>query len=124
LSGFYPNYIKIKNKEVTWKKIYIKRLNLMYAVLGIVIFVVINGKFLVQNGQTVGKKILGIKITDLTQQNPTTSALFKRYGLYLGLGQIPFIGAFFSIINVLFIFSKSKRCLHDLAAKTIVIKNA
>ena len=76
---------------------------LMYAVLGI--------------------KILGIKITDLNQQSPTTSALFKRYGLYLGLGQIPFIGAFFSIINVLFIFSKSKRCLHDLAAKTIVIKN-
>lgn len=96
---------------------------LMYAVLGIVIFVVINGKFLVQSGQTVGKKILGIKITDLNQQSPTTSALFKRYGLYLGLGQIPFIGEFFSIINVLFIFSKSKRCLHDLAAKTIVIKN-
>jgi len=48
--------------------------------------------------------------------------LIKRYVLYMGLGLVPVVGSFLSIINVLFIFSSSKRCLHDRFANTRVVR--
>jgi uncharacterized RDD family membrane protein YckC len=37
-------------------------------------------------------------------------------------GQIPVVGQIFSFINILFIFTKEKRCIHDLVAKTKVVQ--
>ena len=91
-------------------------------ILGIVFFVLVNGKFLLESGQTIGKKVLKIKIVDLNDELPSKVHLLKRYGLYFGLGQIPVIGQWLSIINILFVFGKEKRCLHDYVGKTRVIK--
>ena len=95
--------------------------NLLVSLVSIAVFVAVNYKFLVNDGQTIGKKVLKIKIVDLTENVPSGIALFKRYGLYFGLGQIPVAGPFASIINILFIFTKEKRCGHDYFAGTKVI---
>jgi uncharacterized RDD family membrane protein YckC len=47
--------------------------------------------------------------------------LLIRYGVYFAGNFIPVIGPLFGLVNVLFIFGEERRCLHDLAANTIVV---
>ncbi|WP_198263393.1 RDD family protein [sulfur-oxidizing endosymbiont of Gigantopelta aegis] len=92
-------------------------------ILGLVIFMMINLKFLKNSGQTVGKKALDIKVVTMDDELPTLSNHFlKRYSVYFLPGQIPLAGQFFSMLNILFIFGKNKRCIHDYAAGTKVVK--
>ncbi len=92
-------------------------------ILSFIVFFAINYRFLVANGQTIGKKVLEIKIVDLNGNVPAFQPqLLIRYAVYLLSGQIPVVGQIFSIVNVLFIFGKEKRCIHDLAAKTKVVQ--
>ena len=95
--------------------------NIGLSLISIVVFMGINWKFLMQDGQTIGKKALDIKIVDMEENVPDQISILKRYGLYFGLGQIPMAGPFLSIINILFIFGKERRCGHDYFAKTKVI---
>lgn len=92
-------------------------------VLGIIIFFAINIKFLLSNGQTVGKKLVNIKIVDMYGARPIlASHLLKRYLTYFVPNQVPYIGGVFAFINVLFIFREDKRCIHDLLAGTQVVR--
>ena len=96
--------------------------SIFLALLGILVFLIINAKFLMSTGQTVGKKAIGIKIVDMEGNLPTAKGnLLKRYAVYLIPGQIPLVGQFFSVINILFIFGKGKRCIHDLVGDTKVV---
>ena len=91
------------------------------ALIGVAFFVLINGKLLLSKGQTIGKQVIKIKITDLHDNLPTKDALLKRYALYFGVGQIPMMGPIASMVNILFIFGKEKRCGHDYLAETKVV---
>lgn len=96
--------------------------SLMVGVLGLVVFFAINTKLLINSGQTIGKKVLGIKIVDLEGKLPTLKDLIlKRYSVYFIPGQIPVGGPIFSLLNILFIFGKQRRCIHDYAAGTKVV---
>jgi len=97
--------------------------NLAMAGVGLITFIVFNIKFLISTGQTIGKKVLGIKIVDLQGQLPSIKTTLPiRYAVFFIPAQIPIIGQLLSIINILFIFGKEKRCLHDFAAGTRVVK--
>ena len=85
-------------------------------------FVLINWRFLKTSGQTIGKKALSTKIVTDGDQLPEMSTLFKRYGVYFGLSIIPIIGGLLSLLNIVFIFGSEKKCLHDRAAVTKVVK--
>lgn len=96
--------------------------NLFIGLIGICAFFLFNGKLLVQNGQTIGKKVIGIRIVDLEGNIPTIKKhLLARYATYLIPGLVPIVGQFFSTINILFIFGKQKRCVHDYIAGTMVV---
>lgn len=90
--------------------------------LDLFIFSLLNVKLLIKNGQTIGKKIFKIKIVDLDNILPNKLSLSKRYTIYLFIQHIPIIGSILHIINLLFIFGKEKRCIHDRIANTKVIK--
>lgn len=95
---------------------------LVGAVVGYVLFLAIHGKFLAESGQTIGKKVLGIRIANLDGGKPEFGQLaFRRY-LYLLLPMIPFLGSLLVLIDVLTIFRESRRCLHDDFAGTVVVK--
>ena len=94
------------------------------AFFGFATFVILNFKPLVNNGQTMGKKLLLIKIVDLEGNLPSRKMLFKRYLLYLFIGQIPIVGWILDLVNVLFIFDIDKRCLHDYFAGTHVVNKS
>ena len=80
--------------------------------------------FLVKNAQTIGKRLLGIQIVNAGDGRPTGFAriVFLRI-MAVQLGSLfPFIGSFLPLVDVLLIFRRDSRCLHDLIAGTIVVK--
>jgi uncharacterized RDD family membrane protein YckC len=95
---------------------------IMWAVLGFVVFVVVQGMPLNASGQTWGKKLLKMKIVDLEGRQPSFATLIgKRYLPVQAVTAIPFVGGLLGLVNVLFIFGEERRCLHDLIAGTRVV---
>jgi uncharacterized RDD family membrane protein YckC len=93
------------------------------SLLGIALFLAVNGALLARSGQTIGKRAFGLRIT----RNDRSAASFRRLaGLRYGLGgllsSLPIVGVVYALVDVLFIFRADRRCLHDLIADTIVVK--
>ncbi|MGY4514746.1 RDD family protein [Lysobacter sp. HA18] len=72
-----------------------------------------------RSGQTLGKRLVGIRILRSDGSHPT---LGRSFGLR---AVVPFVISFFfgpfGLIDVLWIFGNEHRCLHDLLADTIVV---
>jgi len=96
---------------------------LMWALISFATFAVLQSVPLNANGQTWGKKLLGIKIVDLAGAKPPLVRLLGlRYlPVYAG-GNVPFIGWVLGLVNILLIFRADRRCGHDLIAGTQVVK--
>ena len=95
---------------------------ILMAILGFGLYCAVNWKFLSESGQTVGKKLLKIKVVYTDSSKATVQDLvFKRYGFMLIISYILWVGALFSLGNVLMVFGKQKRALHDRIANTKVI---
>jgi uncharacterized RDD family membrane protein YckC len=93
------------------------------AALGFLGFLLIHGYYLKTNGQTVGKKLAGIRIAALDGSVPDFATLVVRRYLPITLAaQVPVVGPYLTMVDVLFIFRGDRRCLHDLIAGTKVIK--
>jgi uncharacterized RDD family membrane protein YckC len=96
---------------------------LKLAILGIVVFLVLNGYLLSKRGQTIGKALVGTRIVSVDdgQILPLPKVFGLRYLPINIVAQIPYIGSLLALINVLFIFRDDRRCVHDLIAGTKVI---
>lgn len=91
--------------------------------LEFVFFLAVQGYLLKRNGQTVGKKLVGIRIVDFDGNVPSFGRLIGlRYLPVFLVTRIPLLGVIFRLIDVLFIFQADRRCLHDLLAGTWVVK--
>jgi uncharacterized RDD family membrane protein YckC len=92
--------------------------------LGLVLLLGIQIYLLVTRGQTMGKKLLGIRIVSFEDEsNPGFVKVFLLRMLVNGvIGAVPFIGVAYSLIDILFIFRDDRRCIHDLIAGTKVVK--
>ncbi len=99
-------------------------LQLIWTLIGFAVFVLLQGYTLHQSGQSIAKKLLGIKIIDRDGKKPPLYKLIAlRYGLMQLIALVPIIGVLVvGFVNPLMIFSKEKRCLHDLIAGTYVVK--
>lgn len=80
-----------------------------------------------QHGQTVGKRMIGIR---MVRSDGTDAGLARllllRIGVMIVIGIVlsmisPYLNWAFALVNVLFIFTESRRCLHDHIADTIVV---
>lgn len=91
--------------------------------IGIVVFVVLNGYLLAKRGQTIGKLLVGTRIVSVDggQILPFLKVFGLRYLPISIVAQIPLIGNLLAIVNVLFIFRDDRRCIHDLIAGTKVV---
>ncbi len=79
---------------------------------------------LVTNGQTIGKKIFGIRIAKHDGTNPGfwhIAILRMILPALVGLVPVNLVAFLFPLVDALFIFSKGHRCLHDRIAGTIVV---
>ena len=91
--------------------------------LGMGLFLAIQGYFLATRSQTIGKMAVNTKIvSDSGETLPFGELYVKRYLILQIVSIVPFIGGFLALIDVLFIFRSNRKCLHDDVAGTKVIK--
>jgi uncharacterized RDD family membrane protein YckC len=92
-------------------------------VLGFVLFALIQGWMLHTEGQTIGKKLLGLRIVRSDGERATLGRLLGlRYLVGWIITMIPFVGMIYALLDCLLIFRESRKCLHDNIADTIVVK--
>ncbi|EGQ9283836.1 RDD family protein [Vibrio vulnificus] len=97
---------------------------LVMALLGFSLYCVVNWKLLGQSGQTVGKKAMKIKVVNIDgSQAKVQDLVFKRYAFMVFISYIPLVGGILNLVNLIMIFGKQKRALHDKVAKTRVISS-
>jgi uncharacterized RDD family membrane protein YckC len=92
--------------------------------VGFVAVIVVQLYLLSTRGQTIGKKLLSIRIVTFdTESNPGfVKAFLLRMFVNGIIGAIPVVGPVYSIVDLCFIFRGDKRCIHDLIAGTKVVK--
>jgi uncharacterized RDD family membrane protein YckC len=80
-----------------------------------------------RNAQTIGKKLVGIKVARKDGSRASLARIFwlrnvvnSLVGIVLLI--VPFVGGFYSLIDALMIFGEQRRCCHDYIADTIVIR--
>ncbi|MDP3544527.1 MAG: RDD family protein [Elusimicrobiota bacterium] len=79
---------------------------------------------LTTQGQTLGKKIMGVRIvktSDMSNGGFVTNVLLRALAS-AAVTLVPIFGALFAMADPLFIFREDRRCLHDHIAGTCVIK--
>lgn len=97
-------------------------LTLAFGALGLVGFIAwcwLTVKYVRSNGQTIGKKILGIKVVRTDGSPISLGRIFWLRNVVNGLiSIIPLYG----LIDALFIFGEPRQCVHDKIADTFVVK--
>ncbi len=86
--------------------------------------VVVNIVMLAKRGQTIGKRIVGIRIVGAeNDENPGwVKTIILRAVVNGFIGAVPLIGSFYALADILFIFRQDRRCIHDLLAGTRVVQ--
>jgi uncharacterized RDD family membrane protein YckC len=94
-----------------------------YGLLGLVAYVLLQGYFLHTSGQTIGKRAAGTRIVSVDDNRilPLWKVIALRQLPISIVSLVPVFGGFAGIADVLFIFRRDRRCLHDLIAGTKVI---
>jgi uncharacterized RDD family membrane protein YckC len=92
------------------------------AALGFALFIVLQSYFLKKQGQTIGKKIVGIRIVDRDGNLPGLGRLlYRRYLPVFSYNALPFVGGVLALIDCLLVFRRDRRSLHDMLAGTRVV---
>lgn len=95
--------------------------------LAVVSYLVLNGYGLARGGQTLGKRLLGIAVVRADALEP--ASLWKLIGVRALFFPLLFVVIYpplilLPLLDLLPIFGKSRRCLHDRAAGTRVVRVA
>jgi uncharacterized RDD family membrane protein YckC len=97
---------------------------IVWGIAGLLVFFAVNGYWLHTRGQSIGKRLLKIRIVRSNGERATLSRIiFARYLPTEAVGMVPVIGMLYALIDILFIFRDSRQCLHDTIADTIVVKD-
>lgn len=94
-----------------------------WSAIGFAIWFFLQIAFL-RNGQTIGKKMLGIRMVDYETGKPVSVGRLvgSRYLPIQVVASIPSIGPLLSLVDALFIFGSEQRCVHDLLGGTKVVQ--
>jgi uncharacterized RDD family membrane protein YckC len=90
----------------------------------IVILMIVNIVLLGVRGQSIGKLLLGIHIVRAQDGSRAgfLKAVLLRWVLFAIIESVRILGPVLMVGDVLLIFRKDRRCLHDLVADTLVTK--
>jgi len=93
------------------------------AAFGFGVFLAVHGWLLWSNGQTLGKRLLGMKIVDMrSRAKPGFGRLLGlRYLVPQLIYMVPIAGSIVALIGILLVFRADRRPLHDHTARTQVV---
>lgn len=87
--------------------------------IGLVVWCWLTYKYVAENGQTMAKRWLQIKVVRSDGSPASVGRIFwLRNIVNTLLGIVPLYG----LVDLLFIFGEAQQCLHDKIADTIVVK--
>ena len=94
-------------------------------VLAVLSYVILNGYLLLKRGQTVGKWAL--KVAIVSNKTGDRAPFWKLISIRALFFPLLFVViaptlALLPLLDQLFVFTKSRRCIHDFAAGTAVVK--
>jgi uncharacterized RDD family membrane protein YckC len=93
------------------------------AMLGFFAVLGVNMLWLHRHGQTIGKRLFGIRIVRGDGSHcALLRVIFARWLPVTLLGAIPLLGYIVTLVDPLLIFRSDYRCLHDIIADTLVVK--
>jgi uncharacterized RDD family membrane protein YckC len=95
---------------------------LLGGVIGLLVFAAIHAYPLLRRGQTLGKMLLKIRIARPDGSPASPGRLALRYGIAIPLSAFPHVAQIYAVVDCLAIFRRSRRCLHDNIADTVVLK--
>jgi uncharacterized RDD family membrane protein YckC len=76
-----------------------------------------------RNAQTIGKKIVGIKVARTDGSRASLARIFwLRYLISTMIMYVRVIGGLYALVDACMIFGEQRRCCHDYIADTIVIQ--
>jgi uncharacterized RDD family membrane protein YckC len=91
----------------------------LLALIGLIAWIWLTVTYVSRNGQTIAKKMLGIKVVRTDGSPASLGRIFwLRNFVNALLGIIPLYG----LVDALLIFGETRQCIHDKLADTIVIK--
>ena len=89
----------------------------------VIAWIVVTIMFVSRHGQTIGKRIVGVKVVRNNGERAGLGRIFWLRNVVSALpGLIPLVGSIYGLVDVLFIFSDSRRCIHDMIGDTKVIR--
>jgi uncharacterized RDD family membrane protein YckC len=75
-----------------------------------------------KNGQTIGKKVVGIKVVRSDFSRASLGRIFWLRNVVNAIPSvIPYLGNIYGLVDHLFIFGEKRQCVHDKIADTIVV---
>jgi len=89
------------------------------ALIGAIAWIWLTILYVARNGQTIAKKMLGIRVV---RSDGSKASLGRIFWLRNVVNTLLSIIPLYSIIDILFIFSEQRQCLHDKIADTIVVR--
>ncbi len=94
----------------------------LITMLASVAWVVVTIVLVHRNGQTIGKKLVGIKVVRSDGSRASLARIFWLRNVVNVLPSlVPFVGSFYFFIDHGLIFLDSRQCVHDKIADTIVV---
>ena len=91
----------------------------LFTLVGFVVWCWLTIKYILENGQTIAKRMLRIKVV---RSDGTAISLGRIFWMRNMLNTLISMVPFYAFVDALFIFSESRQCLHDKLADTIVVK--
>ncbi|KIQ62253.1 hypothetical protein TR51_24385 [Kitasatospora griseola] len=94
--------------------------------LGYLLFLVYQGLMLSRDGQTLGKKLMKVRVAMLADgSSPTAGAAWTRAATFVVPALLCCGGLWWPVDGLFGVFDKPYRqCIHDKAAKTVVVSTA
>lgn len=90
------------------------------ALLALVLIFGVQAYFLARDGQTLGKKAAGTRIVRVDDES--NGGFFTNVLMRAIVSSLPNIVPLYWFVDTLFVFRADRRCIHDLIAKTKVVK--
>jgi uncharacterized RDD family membrane protein YckC len=109
---------------VAWQKTLSPLQSFEESVGDFALFLILHGYLLARNGQTIGKWVCGIRIVRADRSKASLwriLVLREMPFVLLAAIPVPYMFSVLAVVDALLIFRKSRQCLHDQIADTVVV---
>jgi uncharacterized RDD family membrane protein YckC len=122
-SGMMRTHPSAFNYSVFWTAMASSGIAFYVGVLIVLVLIAITTVLVYRNGQTIAKKLLGIKVARTDGSRASLGRIFwLRYLISAVIMYLPYVGGLYALIDSCMIFGEQRRCCHDYIADTIVIR--